>query len=706
MSRAILIGAGRWRGRLRSLQARAGRWLASATYTQKWLVLGGVIGVIAGLGAVVFFEALRAASYLFMHVIAGYTVPTPAGEGGRPPSPGFVRPWAIPVTACVGALGGALLVFGIAPEAQGHGTDAAIAAVHHNPRGIRLRTVFVKIVASALTIGSGGSGGREGPTGQISAGFGSLLARLFDLSPSDARIAVASGIGAGIGSIFGAPLGGSVLATEIMYRDDFEVEALLPSFIASIVGYAVWGSIEGFGPLFGYVANYHLTDATHLVWFAIIGVLGGLIGLLYAKGFYGIAAVFGRLPLPRWVRPAIGGLIVGCIALAIPEVLGTGYGWIQQSLGRQLLQIPLWIVLILPFARIASTGLSIGSGGSGGIFGPGMVIGAFLGASVWRLLEPVVPSLGSDPAPYVIVGMMCCFGSISRAPLAVLIMVSEMTGTLSLIVPAMVAVGLATLIVRRTDDTIYRSQLRNRAESPAHRILTGLPLLAAVPASQAAAAALCVVTESESVAIAEKQMQAAGVSAAPLVDCEGHYIGVVELDALRTAAQESDPPSVASLVDPSFAPTRRDQHLDAVLDVLTSTPQTWAAVVDDQRRVIGTITISDIVRSYRQALQTSLRHASEIGGATGILNVVVEDNAPLVGATLRAAHIPRGALITAIARGRQVIQPTSDTVIRSGDRMTALGSSDDLNQLRRAASATAGSTPVATPTRAECKHPC
>ena len=357
------------------------RWLASATYTQKWLVLGGVIGVIAGLGAVVFFEALRAASYLFMHVIAGYTVPTPAGEGGRPPSPGFVRPWAIPLTACLGALGGALLVFGIAPEAQGHGTDAAIAAVHHNPRGIRLRTVFVKIVASALTIGSGGSGGREGPTGQISAGFGSLLARLFDLSPSDARIAVASGIGAGIGSIFGAPLGGSVLATEIMYRDDFEVEALLPSFIASIVGYAVWGSVEGFGPLFGYVGNYHLTDATHLVWFAIIGVLGGLIGLLYAKGFYGIAALFGRLPLPRWVRPAIGGLIVGCIALAIPEVLGTGYGWIQQSLGRQLLQIPLWIVLILPLARIASTGLSIGSGGSGGIFGPGMVIGAFLGAS-------------------------------------------------------------------------------------------------------------------------------------------------------------------------------------------------------------------------------------------------------------------------------------------------------------------------------------
>ena len=223
---------------------------------------------------------------------------------------------------------------------------------------------------------------------------------------------------------------------------------------------------------------------------------------MYAKGFYGLADLFARLPIPRWVRPALGGLLVGCIALAIPEVLGTGYGWIQESLGSQLLHIPLWIVLVLPFARIVTTGLSIGSGGSGGIFGPGMVIGAFVGAAIWRLFEPIVPSLGHDPAPYVIVGMMSCFGSISRAPLAVMLMVAEMTGTLSLIVPAMVAVGLATLIVRRSDDTIYRSQLRSRSDSPAHRILTGLPLLASSRASDAMATPRCVVPNSADLATA------------------------------------------------------------------------------------------------------------------------------------------------------------------------------------------------------------
>jgi H+/Cl- antiporter ClcA/K+/H+ antiporter YhaU regulatory subunit KhtT len=671
---------------MRSAQVRAGRWLASATYTQKWLVLGTIVGVIAGLGAVVFYDVLRLATYLFLQVLAGYKVPLPASEGGAVASSHFARPWAIPLIASAGALAGAILVFTVAPEAQGHGTDAAIAAVHHNPRGVRLRTVFVKIVASALTIGSGGSGGREGPTGQISAGFGSFLARFLDLSPADARITVASGIGSGIGSIFGAPLGGAVLATEILYRDDFEVEALLPSFIASIVGYAVWGSFEGFGPLFGYVGNYQLTSATPLIWFALIGVLGGLIGLLYAKSFYGMAAYFSRLAIPRWVRPAIGGLIVGAIALAIPEVLGTGYGWIQVGLGAQLLHIPLWIVLVLPFARIATTGLSIGSGGSGGIFGPGMVIGAFVGAAVWRLLEPVVPSLGHDPAPYVIVGMMACFGSISRAPLAVMLMVAEMTGTLSLIVPAMLAVGLATLIVRRNDDTIYRSQLRSRAESPAHRILTGLPLLAMVKASQAMAPARCVLIEPGESAAFQAEMEHDEVSAAPLVDPQGRYVGVITMEALRQRSGETNGPDVEALVDSTFAPIHESVHLDVVLETLTSTPQTWAAVIDDERRVIGTIAISDIARNYRRTMQDYLRSVAELGGATGISEITVAKDSRLVDETLRSSSVPRGVLITAIERGRDVLRPTGATVIKSGDRLIVLGASDDLERLVQLAS--------------------
>ncbi len=676
----------RLKRRARSTQAKASTWLGATTYTKKWLLLGVIIGVVAGLGAVVFYDALRFANYVLLQVIAGYKVPSPSGEGMGLGSSHFARPWAIPLVACGGALLGAILVFGLAPDAEGHGTDAAIAAVHHNPRGIRLRTVFVKIVASALTIGSGGSGGREGPTGQISAGFGSFLARFFDLSPSDARIVVASGIGSGIGSIFGAPLGGAVLATEIMYRDDFEVEALLPSFIASIVGYSVWGSIEGFGPLFGFVGNYRLSDAAQLGWFGVIGVLGGLIGLLYAKGFYAFVAFFARLAMSRWLRPAIGGLVVGCIGLAIPEVLGTGYGWIQQSLGPQLLHIPLWIVLVLPFARIATTGLSIGSGGSGGIFGPGMVIGAFVGGAFWRLMEPLVPSLGHDPAPYVIVGMMACFGSISRAPLAVMLMVAEMTGTLSLMVPAMVAVGLATLVVRRGDDTIYRSQPRNRAESPAHRIFTGLPILDTVRASDAMTEPRCVLVETATLADAQHRFTDVGVLAAPVIDVEGRYVGVITEKQIDTSKARAEDTAVGTVIDSTFAPVHSAVTLNVVLETLTTTPQSWAAVVDDDRRIVGTISISDIVRSYRKQVLVSLRRAAELGGMSGITEIVLGAGSSLVGKSLRDSVLARGVLITTIERGRQVITPTGDIVLQGGDRLMVLGSPAELSELSRMAS--------------------
>ena len=298
-------------------------------------MLGIAIGVIAGCGAIVFYEALHAATALFLHLLAGYQIPTPFSEGNVTPAAGPARPWALPLIAAGGALLGAILVYRFAPEAEGHGTDAAISAVHHDPRGVRLRAVVVKLVASALTIGSGGSGGREGPTGQISAGFGSLLARVLDLDAVDARVAVATGIGAGIGSIFGAPLGGAVLAAEILYRDDFDPTALLPCFIASGVGYAIFGAAEGYAPLFG-SHSYHFTDPARLIWFALIGVIGGLVGLGYAKGFYGLQALFARLSVPKWVKPAIGGALVGLIAIEVPQVLGTGYGWIQHALGPTL----------------------------------------------------------------------------------------------------------------------------------------------------------------------------------------------------------------------------------------------------------------------------------------------------------------------------------------------------------------------------------
>jgi CIC family chloride channel protein len=658
--------------RARGIAAAVGRWVRSASYLQRWIVLGVTIGAIAGVGAVVFYEVLRLCTHFFLETLADYTVPTPAADGHVTGSAHAARPWALPLIAGGGALLGSVLVYRFAPEAEGHGTDAAISAVHHNPKGVRFRAVIVKIVASALTIGSGGSGGREGPTGQISAGFGSLLTRVLELDPADGRIAVATGIGSGIGAIFGAPLGGAVLAAEILYRDDFDPAALLPCFIASSVSYAVFGSVEGFGPLFGYVGSYRFGDPAQLGWFALIGVLGGLIGILYAKGFYGIAQMSAAVPrLPKWVKPAIGGLMVGAIGIAIPEVLGTGYGWIQKSLGPELLGIPLWIVLVVPFARIITTGLSIGSGGSGGIFGPGMVIGAFMGAAVWRLFEPVAPSMGHDPSPYVIVGMMCCFGSIARAPLAVMLMVAEMTGSLSILTPALVGVGLAWLIVHHFDDTIYRSQIRSRSDTEARRLTAGLPLLAAIPITHAMVEARLVLPSSKSVADAVGLMGVAGVSGAPVVDAAGRFEGTVALAELTEATDQAS--RVGDLADAGAPAIVLGSHLDTALESITSVHMSWVSVLDDDRRVVGVLSISDLVASYRRELLASAHRVSALGAASGAFELRVGEGSDLAGRTLRAAELPEGSLVTSIARNGAVLTPSGDVVLEAGDRLSLLG---------------------------------
>ncbi len=235
----------------RRVASRGLSGLRSAPYVRRWIVLGALIGVVAGLGAALFLWMLDTATHLLLGGIGGYLVATPAGEGGVHAASSFARPWAIPLVAAGGMLLAAIFVRYFAPEAEGHGTDAAIEAVHYRPTRLRGRAALVKMLASALTIGAGGSGGREGPTAQISATFGSVLARVLNLSPADARVAVSSGVAAGIGSIFRAPLGGAILGAELPYRDDVEVDALVPSLVASIVGFSVFGAFYGFDPIFG-----------------------------------------------------------------------------------------------------------------------------------------------------------------------------------------------------------------------------------------------------------------------------------------------------------------------------------------------------------------------------------------------------------------------------------------------------------------------
>lgn len=652
--------AARFDAALRSIRRR----LRSANYLRKWVVLGALIGVVGGLGAIAFFTSLEVASRFFLGVLAAYAPPSPAGEGGAPISD-FGRAWALPLVVALGGLLSGVIVWRFAPEAEGHGTDAAIAAYHHNPRGIRGRIPLVKTVASAITIGSGGSGGREGPTAQISAGFGSFLGRLLDLDARDARIAVAVGMAAGIGAIFRAPLGGAVLGAELLYRDDVESDALVPSFIATIVAYSIFGAVEGFTPIFGVQASFAFRDPTQLVWYGVIGLACGLVGLLYIRNFYGFTDWFRAWAPPTWAKPAIAGFIVGCIGLLIPGVLGTGYGFVQAGLSRNaLLAIPLWMVLVLPFAKILATSLSIGSGGSGGIFGPGMFIGGMLGAAIWRLLEPIAPAIPVDPAPFVIVAMMALFGSVAHAPLAVMLMVAEMTGNLSMLAPAMVAVGLATFVVGSR--SIYRSQLATRADSPAHRFRFSMPLLAAVSVGDALRQPRAIVRPDDTVAAALARLDATQVPGAPVVSRDGTVHGLVDAASLRAKPGHERVGGAAILREPILG---ADDGLDDGLGALADHHREWAPVVSEGR-LAGVLSVRDAMTAYRAALNGNIRQVRGLRTGGVIIETVVAAGSVLAGRLVSDVAWPQEAVLVAIERDGTLIVPRGDSRVRAGDHVS------------------------------------
>jgi CIC family chloride channel protein len=660
----------RWRQWIRRT-IPTGSGFESTRNLSKWFLLSAAIGVVAGVGAIVFYLAIHYATTGFLGTIVGYEPPSPVGEGSPATRP-IARPWLLPLVGALGGLLSGAIVFNLAPEAEGHGTDAAIAAIHHRGGRIRARIPPIKLVASAITIGSGGSGGREGPAAQISAGFGSLLGQWLRLDASDRRIAVAAGIGAGIGAIFRAPLGGALLAAEILYVHDLEVEAIIPALIAGIIGYTIYGAYFGFTPIFGQHAGLALGSPIQLLYYAVLGALSGLVGILYARTFYGTAHLFHRVRAPQWMKPAAGGLLVGLMGIVLPQALHMGYGWVQLAMASpSLLALPLWVILVLPVAKILATSLSIGSGGSGGIFGPGMVIGGMLGAAFWRLGSGHLPAMPVQPAPFVIVGMMALFGGIAHAPLAVMLMVAEMTGNLSLLAPAMVAVAVSTALVG--DTTIYSSQLRDRASAPAHRVRFSFPMLSALRARDAMAPALAVVHPDAPAQMIDSLATSSDVPGIVVVNEREEVVGVIPRTRLAFGAPPDGDVRARDLMEPVAVTVDSDQPLDTALGQLAEENRGWAPVVDGGH-LVGYLTIRDVVRTYKSTLRQSVRRAGALPGDTVLVEARIGSTSPLAGRTLRDAGLPSDTLIISVSRDGETIFPRAATELAVGDMVTMVTS--------------------------------
>ena len=423
------------------------------------LLLSVLVGILAAFGAILFQIAVDFCKYIFLGQIVGLSLGGPAGEITLFHSD--PQPYRWPLLLVVPTLGGlasGILVFFFAPEAKGHGTDGVIDSYHFKRGIIRPIVPVIKTIASAITIGTGGSAGKEGPIAQISAGMASFVGQRFKLSSRHMRIMIIAGLAAGIGATFRAPLAAGLFAAEVLYREmDFDRDVIMPALISPIIAYAVFTAFFEAGHLFA-TPNLAFNNSWELIPYTLVALIVGFGARGFVYVFDKSESFFDKLTIPNWTKPALGGFLVGVIGLAAPRALSESYGLLQDA---HLNQLSIGVIIFLIFAKIATTSLTIGSGGSGGVFGPSIVIGGLIGGLVGMLVNMITPV---SQSAYVIVGMAGFFSAAANTPISTIFMVSEMTGSYSLLVPTMWVSTLAYILGRGA--TLYKKQLWNHYEAP------------------------------------------------------------------------------------------------------------------------------------------------------------------------------------------------------------------------------------------------
>ncbi|MCD6352688.1 MAG: chloride channel protein [Proteobacteria bacterium] len=574
----------------------------------KWLFYGLLIGVVAGLGAVLFFYLLKVSQHFFLNIMGGYYPPLPAGEAlDSVGKEGLYGPrWLLALVPGLGGFIAGVLVYSLAPEAEGHGTDAMIDSFHRGRGIVRARVPFVKLIASALTIGSGGSAGREGPIAQIGSGFGSYLASILKLSDRERRIMLLAGAGAGIGAIFKSPLGGALFATEVLYRaPEFEFEALIPAMIASIVSYSVFGSIMGWEPIFA-IPYLEFRHPCELLFYGLLGIICAVGGIFYVKIFYGFRdRIFNRIPIRNHLKPALGGFMLGVVAFFLPQTLEMGYGYVQLAIFGKMTIMMMFVIAVV---KIFATSFTISSGGSGGVFAPSLTIGAMLGGGFGQICHSFFPQIITQPEAFVLVGMAGFFAGVAKVPIASIIMVCEMTQGYGLLVPLMMVSLIAYMFSSRW--TIYEKQVPLRIKSPAHRgdfninILEHLTVKDALSRPQK----LHLIPENTGFRKILDLVASTTTSQFPIVNAKGNLSGILTFDMIRKIIQEEeifDLLIAKDLGTEDFSAVTLEDDLNTALDKLTTIDQAEILVLDstDPHKVLAMLSRRDIIVAYNREIQ-------------------------------------------------------------------------------------------------------
>lgn len=515
----------------------------------KWLALSVLVGFAVGTAAVGFEYLLCTVQYLSLNLLAGFSPDGAVAEYS--PFPETTHAFSPPILLAVLAGGGVAagwLAWRFAPEAAGAGTDAAVDAFHNKRGAIQLRTSAIKIVSSAITLGTGGSAGKEGPIAQIGAGIGSHIGEKLKLSDRDRRILLAAGMGAGVGALFRAPLAGALFAGEILYREtELEADVIMPAAVASTVSYSVFcfslPQEYRFLPLFGSDLGFEFQSPVELLPYAFLACVMAGAGILYTQTFHVSRKWFQRLKLPTYLTAGLGALVAGCLALLVHRiaggetqslaVLGSGYS-ILQSCFTEIESVAVHTLFIVAFAKILTTTVCISSGGSGGVFGPSMVIGGCLGCATGKLLNVLMPTIVMQPGTYAVVGMAGFFAGCARAPFSTILMVTELTGSYRLLLPAMWVSTLCFLFMRRW--TLYENQVPTRLESPAHRGDFIVDVLEGMTVAEAARGEKLprLVNQSESLNTIVHLLSKTSQRYFPVVNDQQELVGIFSTEDIRT----------------------------------------------------------------------------------------------------------------------------------------------------------------------------
>lgn len=563
----------------------------------------------------------------------------------------------------------------LGPEAAGHGVPQIIAALRVRAGKIPISIAPLKVAVTALTIGVGGSVGREGPIAQIGASLGSTVGGRLRISEPVKRSLIGAGAAAGISATFNAPIAGMLFSLEVVLGS-FSASHLSTVVVASLSGAVVSHSILGPGLTFD-VVPYPLNSPWELVLYGLLGVATAAAGWIFLKQL-GWWERWARR-IPRMSRPLIVALVVAAIGLAWPELLGTGQGFINGLL-RNDLSFAAGTLLLFAILKATATSATFAAGASGGIFMPSLFIGATVGSGLASLVAPHWSISTIQPGAFALVGMAAAFAAVARAPLTAVLIVFEATGDYGLVLPLMLAALLAVVIADRIHPLTAYTMVLARLGVPLKQ-LEATDLLDQVTVSQVAATPKAAIAPSTSLAEAQGLLDRHRLHGAPVVD-DGRLVGILAISDITAAGGPSDQVAAANAMTRDPVTVTGDMPVSEALHRMSGLGVGRIPVVDgtDPTRLVGMFRREDAVRAYHLAVDAAT-HRQLSHARTGVrttseaafFEYVIPEGSRGRGKRIREIQWPEGCLVVALQRGRMVLIASGDTPLSEGDRLTCFG---------------------------------